>query len=1273
MATYNLKDGTPVEIPDDFTSEQIRDVLSKANGDTTIFPKEENPVVPENTSKENNWFYDTAVVAPIEGVRKSINAQGRLVGQLGDTLGEATNLGGIYFGNNDGEFQASDLLPKYRSYEEAKTLGLENVLFGKVGEPDFINGGIKSPFYDASRPFPEDNTDTMVGSFVEGATQFLTGYGVAGRLLKGVAPAGALTNLTRPQQIAQITTQGAVADFIAFDENSGRFADIIKEYYPEVADDYFSYLTSKPDDTYYEARFKNSIEGIGLGLLAETVFFGLKSSKDYFSGKITKEQHIQDTIKIQEANKAIKDLTDKIDPTLSIGDKMKAIQEELPQIIKAEKNQIPKVVSEAEAGEIIAKLGTDELLLNQTAYREGKLSSEEAFTISPKWINIDTFTDKTATNSLKSIVTFYHSIKDNKKLIDVTLADEAIGREAIRRYGTDIVKTSKEYDAFIQSIKGKEPLILAGDIAINSLGNALPSYVRYFRQGKINKEAMLDIMNVYQNFLKNREQLGDFLGRGLRLLGISKTQYMNELAAKTADNFFQAKDAFVKFGGGDKAFDRLLTQIETINNPSATQKVLEYAFKNRFWNVANEIWINALLSNIKTLAVNAVGTGTKTFAQPVTNMVGAMLSRANALRKGDVEMASAFKKEFEDNKATLAYLFQYIGDGAKFAKLSFQKGEGIINSALKTDTSSVPVIQGAAGRVVRLPSRALNATDEFFKQINYRAKIKAQAVREASDLNLKGEEFEKAVNEYIKNSFDETGLKGINSEALKYSAENTFTDELTGFTKRFASVVEEVPFLKQFFPFIRTPANIAEQIADYTGLNLLTDQLKITNSGRLKHLLGDSNDPRMIAKVRGELTLGATLLSAGYLLAEMGIISGATNYSGDGKTLNRFKDTELLNAKKTATGFQPYSIKIGDTQIQFGRLDPFGAILGAMADFVSLKNYMTDKEIEKYGVDMVMYLQNIQGAADPRAFGTGFLKRAGALPLAITQNLLSKTYMKSLADLIDGLYNGIAKEDSKAFEKYFNQKVGSFVPNIYGKFLNDPYIRDVNSLMDTVRLRTGLGSPVSPEYNFLGEPMRYKDGDTLRFFNGFLNPLSVSKIKQDPLVNLFINFGTAPNVLPKVKNGIDYTQYKNGNLTAYDRYNQILATTTLTAGGKTMREAMTDYMNVNGFNEMSNPIKIGKGASLNDKGEKLKALDTLYTQYKNDADDKFKLERSKFTHVDTLYNTAGKKLLTLEIAENNNANNADVIRNRPTTDKRLLDNLLAIRNFGQTKNTQQPR
>jgi hypothetical protein len=1274
MAEFQLSNGKFITLPDGTSDNDakniIREIESTPNS-MSLPTRTEGATDNYPEAKQNSWLYDTAVVAPIEGVRKSINAQGRLVAQLGDTLGEATNIGGIYFGNGDGEFQASDLLPKYRSYKEAKELGLDNVLFGKVGQPDFINGGIKSPFYDPANPFPEDNTHTMVGSFVEGAVQFLAGYGVAGRLLKGVAPAGALTNLNRTQQFAQITTQGALADYISFDENSGRFADVVSEYFPDVADKYLSYLKSDPNDTYYEARFKNSLEGIGLGLLTEVLFKGLKSSKDYFAGKITKEQHIQDLIKIEEANKAIKNVETQLAEAPTIGEKMKIVNDNLSVVLKEEKNTIPKIVSEAEGHEIIAKLGNEELLANQQAWREGKISPEEAFTVSPKWINIDTFNDKTAVNSLKSVVTFYHTVKDNIKNLDTVLTDEMLRKEAIRKYGTDIFKTSKAYDEFIQSIKGKESLILAGDVAINSLGNALPSYIRLFREDKISKEGMYNILNVYQQFLTNREGLADFLGRGLRILGINKAEYMTELAKKTADNFFLAKDQFIKFGGGDKAFDRLLTQIETLANPSATQKVLEYALKNRFWNVANEVWVNALLSNVKTLAVNTFSTGLRTYSQPVTDMLGAWASKKIALAKGDIEMANAFAREFETAKTTLAGLHQYFGDALKYAKLSFSKGEGIISSALKTDTVQTPVIQGALGRVVRLPMRTLNASDEFFKQINYRAKLKSQAVREATDLNLKGEEFDRAVDEYMRKGFDETGLRGVNSEALKYTAENTFTDELTGITKKVSQAVEETPFLKQFLPFIKTPANIAEQVANYTGINLATDALKVTNSGRMQHLLGNSNDPRMIAKVRGELGLGSILLSSGYLLAEMGVISGATNYNGDGQTLNRFKDTELLNTKKTSTGFQPYSIKIGDTQIQFGRLDPFGAILGSMADFVSLKNYMTDTEIEKYGVDMVMHLQNIQGAKDPRALGEGFIKRAGALPLSIAQNILSKTYMQSLADVIDGLYNGIAKEDSRAFEKYFTQKAGSFIPNIYGKILNDPYIRDVNSLMDTVRQRAGIGSPVSPKYNFLGEPMEYKDSNTLRFFNGFLNPTSVSKLNKDPLVQEFLRLGSAFDALPKVQNGVDYTEFKKGNLSAYDRYNQILSTYKI--GGKTMREAMTDFINpqINPeYQTYSDPIRIGKGASLTDRGKKFNELEIIYTRYKNEADAKFAQEKENYTHTDSLYNTAGKKLLSLDIAENNMINNIEVIRNRPTREQRILDQLQPIKNFGQTRNTQ---
>ena len=77
----------------------------------------------------------------------------------------------------------------------------------------------------------------------------------------------------------------------------------------------------------------------------------------------------------------------------------------------------------------------------------------------------------------------------------------------------------------------------------------------------------------------------------------------------------------------------------------------------------------------------------------------------------------------------------------KYAGVAFRNGELVLQSkdagASKFDTSvtkEVPDYLG--GAIVRTPSRFLNATDEFFKQINYRGKLKAQAVREAKRLDL---------------------------------------------------------------------------------------------------------------------------------------------------------------------------------------------------------------------------------------------------------------------------------------------------------------------------------------------------------------------------------------------------------------------------------------------------------------------------------------------------------------------------------------------------------
>ena len=78
----------------------------------------------------------------------------------------------------------------------------------------------------------------------------------------------------------------------------------------------------------------------------------------------------------------------------------------------------------------------------------------------------------------------------------------------------------------------------------------------------------------------------------------------------------------------------------------------------------------------------------------------------------------------------------YLGDAVKYSRMAFKKEDTIISSRSKLDTP-VKAIGGNAftdplGKVIRFPTRFLNAEDEFFRQINYRAKLYANAVRDAN-------------------------------------------------------------------------------------------------------------------------------------------------------------------------------------------------------------------------------------------------------------------------------------------------------------------------------------------------------------------------------------------------------------------------------------------------------------------------------------------------------------------------------------------------------------
>ena len=215
--------------------------------------------------------------------------------------------------------------------------------------------------------------------------------------------------------------------------------------------------------------------------------------------------------------------------------------------------------------------------------------------------------------------------------------------------------------------------------------------------------------------------------------------------------------------------------------------------------------------------------------------------------------------------------------------VALKNGELVLqgkDTLTKVDTAQTKATgQGLIGNIIRMPSRFLNAGDEFFKQINYRGALEEQAHLLATRQGLTGKKYKDFVDEYFKQGFDENGLRGTNEEALRYAEETTYTNELTGFSKRFQEAIIEYPILKQVFPFVRTPFQLAKAISDRTPLAGLY---------RTNHLLGLSGDPVMIAKARGQLAVGSILLGTAYYLASMGLISGRTGYT-DEKPLNHTK------------------------------------------------------------------------------------------------------------------------------------------------------------------------------------------------------------------------------------------------------------------------------------------------------------------------------------------------------------------------------------------------
>ena len=1189
--------GTVIEFPDGTDENQINQYLS--------LPEYQPDKQAMDDGSDRGLVSDVPLQV-LGGVRDGVQGTLGFMEGLSDTLGEVTGIGGINIGS-----KAKNGFFEYKSHAEMVKDGDSNFLFGKTGVKDAYQ-------------LPEiDQADTMVGGLVRGVSQFATGWITGGKLIKGAtaltstSTAIKLTKSAISNPIKASLAKGALADTLAFDENIGRFSDVINQFAPSLSNPITDYLASDPEDGFWEGRFKNALEGLALGGAVEGIFRTVRYAKNY-KQKLKGEPHNAETLKADEEYLATQNLDE-------AGQVIPEVKPDNAPVIKSnqadegafpERKKKPKYsVEELAENDLSDRIFNNFQKLQRSVDADGKpikgdefkqrLSVEEGLDLG---INTKTFLqlNKDGLFTLKTIAKA--NARALTKLKQVK-SDAIVERLAERKYGGNIAKLYDDFGKFADNLEETDSLIVAHEVMHQTVVNLIPRLSRDFKAG-LNGVTLKDIevaMHMAEGGWFNTARVQQGLGRGLRQIGRVKGNLETFQTAHTSDAVQNIMNEWRTFGG---KFEDMVDKIAKADDPNATSKILAFATKNRTWNIANEYWINALLSNPKTHVVNISSNLINTFLRPLEVMVG---SRIRFLESA--EQYSKIKSQGEDAFLVLSGLTKYLDDVVGYTKLSFKNSDGILTNTSKLDVPTRS-IGGVAGEVINTPTRFLNAEDEFFKQINYRARLYQISMRKALadgaskdkivGSNIKNRkpitELEAKVAEYFRQGFDESGVAGIDPDALRYAEEQTFTQDLFGIFQTIQTMTNDHPFLRQIIPFVKTPVNLMMAVVDRTPLGLMRKQFR-------DDFMGRGGDLFRTAQVRGQLATGMALITYANILASSGNITGASSMPDE----SPLKSKDLKDLKRSV-GFQPYSFRYYDEDegkykyTSFGRFDPFGTFFGLVADFHVYHKKATEDELARLGNSMLLTLaRQGEDVSSNLSTMTKLQNIAGAGFQAVSKNLLSKTYLKGLTENLQVMTD----DNPQKAQRMVNSKFGSFIPSLYTKLVNDPFYRDARNLLDEIKKRTGTGE-AQKKYDFRGNAYQQEGSEGERLFNNVFNPFTSSSQVIDPVADEILRLGV--NVAPakSIYNGaIDLTLFKNKSGTnAYDKLNQILNKTKL--GGYTLDEAIQNLMNMSYYKEtLSDPIIVDE--NVKDAGGKAKEIKKIIRQFHQQAEIELMGEMDNFT------------------------------------------------------------
>lgn len=377
-------------------------------------------------------------------------------------------------------------------------------------------------------------------------------------------------------------------------------------------------------------------------------------------------------------------------------------------------------------------------------------------------------------------------------------------------------------------------------------------------------------------------------------------------------------------------------------------------------------------------------------------------------------------------------------------------------------------IGGRLGNFVRFQADMMGAADDMGKHIArmdsiyrqvYRKIRKGEAGFEVRPGESKAAAVDRIVSDLRNNHKEWSGARDYDvakmqkfepllKEAEEAALRDTFQETVPGWLRGVQTTIQRNPWMQILVPFFRTPTNIAKETIRRTPLGLLEVAHRWKGMSEVERLSALSRP------VTGSL----------YML---GLAAFAANgdVTGGGPT-----NPEAQDALK-ATGWQPYSVRIGNQWISYQRLEPLASLLGFAADYT---------EAVKRGET-----GDLSGMAE-KAFAS------------ITENLTNKTFLSTLTNLSSAI-----SDPQRYGATFLKQLQGSAIPNSIG-FIPvghlaralDPTYRETRaaSLSPFMAKIPGASTALAPQYGPTGEERQRKG----TFVERLISPYTRSVQEEGP-------------------------------------------------------------------------------------------------------------------------------------------------------------------------------